>query len=78
MVFKQEEVIKGAIVTGIGIFGINWAFSQPCNISANPSLGLTQELAQLLCLSADPKITIVLMVASAAIFAGITKIIQNL
>jgi hypothetical protein len=75
---QQEEVTKGALIAGIGAYGVYWCFNQPCNIAANPALGLSTEMARLMCLSVDWKITIVLLIASTAIFTGAGRFFKNI
>lgn len=79
MVMKdQGDMIKGAVIAGAGIFGINYVFNLPCSVQANPMIGLTAELVKIVCLSKDAQTMIIMMVASAAVFAGITKLVKNI
>lgn len=75
---EKDGIIKGAVIAGAGIYGINWVFTRPCSIQANPMIGLTEELVKIVCLSADPLTMIIMMVASAAVFAGVTKLVKNI
>ena len=74
----QNDLFKGLAISGLGGYGLFWVFNQPCNVAANPMLGLTTEMARLVCLSSDAKLTIVMIIASAALFAGISRVIQNI
>ncbi len=74
----KDAVLKGIAITIAGGYGLYWVYNQPCNIAPNPMIGLTQEMTRLMCLSVDLKLTLIMIVASAALFAGITKVVQNL
>ena len=78
MVFKQDEVLKGLGISLLGGYGLYWVYNLPCTISVNPAAGIPEEMLRVACLSADIKYLIIMLVASAALFGGVSKIIQNL
>jgi hypothetical protein len=85
MVFKQDEVLKAAVFILLGMYGIYWAFTQPCNIApmTQEYMGQTieiknpPELNQMICLTTDWKLVIVTLLASASLFSGASKLISN-
>lgn len=80
---KQDEVLKGAGISILGAYGIYWTMTQPCTVNLTQQIygqtvqTIPQDLARLVCLSTDPKLLIILTIASAALFAGVTKVVQN-
>jgi len=77
MANNQDEIIKGAVIALAGFFAIRWTFMQPCNVPVNPSLGVTAELARLVCFSTDLKIMVVSTIGLAALFTGVSRIFKS-
>ena len=78
MPFKQDEFIKGLIISGVGAYAIYQSYLLPCNITPNPAIGLTQEIAKITCYASNPLAIIISIAGAALLFAGITKMVQNI
>ncbi len=77
MVNNQDEIIKGGAIALAGFFAVRWTFMQPCNVPINPSMGITAEIARLVCFSTDITIMVVSTIGLAALFTGVSRVLKS-